>query len=81
MEDSSNPDLDCTSSAAQSPYLEATRRAVEVTVSEERRGHNFVVTADWADIDAYNLKCVVVPSGCAMWEVVCYDKYQPRAEG
>ncbi|XP_066350679.1 uncharacterized protein [Miscanthus floridulus] len=29
MEDCSDPDLDCTSSTAQSPYLEATRRAVK----------------------------------------------------
>lgn len=33
------------------------------TVSEERRGHNFAVTVDWADVNADDYDCVVVPGG------------------
>jgi len=45
-----------------------------VTVSEERRGHNFVVTADWADASADDFDCVVVPGGRAPELLVTHDK-------
>jgi D-lactate dehydratase len=32
-------------------------------VSEEKRGHNFVMTVDWADVDVDDYECVVVPGG------------------
>ncbi|KAE8786838.1 intracellular protease, PfpI family protein [Hordeum vulgare] len=33
------------------------------TVSDEKRGHNFAMTVDWADIDVDDYECVVVPGG------------------
>ncbi|XP_066338306.1 DJ-1 protein homolog E-like [Miscanthus floridulus] len=45
-----------------------------VTVSEERRGHNFVVTADWADTSADDYDCVVVPGGRAPELLVTHDR-------
>ncbi|KAI4970493.1 hypothetical protein ZWY2020_001407 [Hordeum vulgare] len=33
------------------------------TVSDEKRGHNFAMTVDWADIDIDDYECVVVPGG------------------
>jgi D-lactate dehydratase len=55
--------------AAPAPAAGAT-----VTVSEERRGHNFVVTADWADASADDFDCVVVPGGRAPELLVTHDK-------
>jgi len=45
-----------------------------VTVSEERRGHNFVVTADWADASADDFDCVVIPGGRAPELLVTHDR-------
>lgn len=42
-------------------------------VSEERRGHNFVVTADWADASADGFDCVVVPGGRAPELLVTHE--------
>ncbi|CAM0873875.1 unnamed protein product [Alopecurus aequalis] len=33
------------------------------SVSEEKRGHNFVMTVDWADVDVDDYECVVLPGG------------------
>ncbi|OEL16625.1 DJ-1 protein-like protein E [Dichanthelium oligosanthes] len=43
-------------------------------VSEERRGHNFVVTSDWADVSADDYDCVVVPGGRAPELLVTHEK-------
>ncbi|XP_062182903.1 DJ-1 protein homolog E-like [Phragmites australis] len=43
-------------------------------VSEERRGHNFVVTADWADVSADDYDCVVVPGGRSPELLVTHEK-------
>jgi D-lactate dehydratase len=48
--------------------------APAVTVSEERRGHNFVVTADWADASADDFDCVVIPGGRAPELLVTHDR-------
>ncbi|RCV38777.1 hypothetical protein SETIT_8G169200v2 [Setaria italica] len=42
-------------------------------VSEERRGHNFAVTADWADASADGFDCVVVPGGRAPELLVTHE--------
>ncbi|WVZ50816.1 hypothetical protein U9M48_002038 [Paspalum notatum var. saurae] len=42
-------------------------------VSEERRGHNFVVTVDWADVRAGDFDCVVVPGGRAPELLVTHE--------
>lgn len=39
--------------------------ATPAAASDERRGHNFAVTADWGDVDADRYACVVVPGGRA----------------
>ncbi|CAL4950525.1 unnamed protein product [Urochloa decumbens] len=42
-------------------------------VSEERRGHNFAVTAYWADASADGFDCVVVPGGRAPELLVTHE--------
>lgn len=43
-------------------------------VSDEKRGHNFVVTADWADVDVDDYECVVIPGGRSPELLVTHEK-------
>ncbi|KAL6654877.1 hypothetical protein ACP70R_008342 [Stipagrostis hirtigluma subsp. patula] len=43
-------------------------------VAEERRGHNFVVTTDWADVSTDDYDCVVVPGGRSPELLVTHEK-------
>ncbi|KAF0894759.1 hypothetical protein E2562_003644 [Oryza meyeriana var. granulata] len=43
-------------------------------VSDEKRGHNFAVTADWDDVDVDQYDCVVVPGGRAPELLVTHEK-------
>ncbi|KAJ1276073.1 hypothetical protein BS78_05G186100 [Paspalum vaginatum] len=45
-----------------------------VSVGEERRGHNFVVTVDWENVRAGDFDCVVVPGGRAPELLVTHEK-------
>lgn len=42
--------------------------------SEEKRGHNFVVTVDWADVDVDDYECLVLPGGRSPELLVTDDK-------
>ncbi|RLM58184.1 hypothetical protein C2845_PM18G09520 [Panicum miliaceum] len=48
--------------------------AAQGAACEERRGHNFAVTADWADVGADGFDCVVVPGGRAPELLVTHEK-------
>ncbi|TVU25092.1 hypothetical protein EJB05_27572, partial [Eragrostis curvula] len=48
--------------------------AGSLSVTEERRGHNFVMTIDWADVNVDDYDCVVVPGGRAPELLVTHEK-------
>jgi D-lactate dehydratase len=48
--------------------------AAQGAACEERRSHNFAVTADWADVGADGFDCVVVPGGRAPELLATHEK-------
>ncbi|VAI79528.1 unnamed protein product [Triticum turgidum subsp. durum] len=53
----------CPTKRKGEPCVTAIYDDVAGAVSDEKRGHNFVMTVDWAGIDVDDYECVVVPGG------------------